>query len=252
MHYSLKKLVGFNIQAIDGNIGKINEFYFDDLSWIIRYTVVNTDNWSLGRNVLISPFSIGIPDMKKQIIPVNLTIDQVENSPDIDTSKPVYRQHETELSKYYKWPLYWTGSDYGGGVFNMNPIPYPEIIGEKDELTQSEKYLSENSDPHLRSTHQVTDYGIQAIDGEIGHVYDFLINQETWAISYIVVKTKNWLPGKKVLISPHWLKEISWDEQKVRVNMTIESIKSSPEYDSSKYENVEYEGAISTKYGVDE
>lgn len=240
---SLSKLVGFSIRATDGEIGKIDEFYFDDLSWVVRYMVVNTDNWVVGRQVLISPVSIGIPDEEKHMVPVALSREQVRNSPDIDTSKPVYRQHETALSDYYQWPLYWTGDDYGGGIYGMTVLPPPVMVKDKKNEARADH------DPHLRSTRQVTDYRIQALDGEIGHVEDFLIDQHTWAIYYLVVKTRNWLPGKKVLISPRWLKEISWADQKVYVEKTIESVKTSPEYDPSKPVNVDYEDALHRHYG---
>jgi hypothetical protein len=88
-------------------------------------------------------------------------------------------------------------------------------------------------DPDLRSTHDVSGHHVEASDGEIGHVEDFLIDDETWAIRYLIVDTKDWLPGKKVLISPKWIERVSWSEKQVVVDLTREAIRQAPEYTDS-------------------
>src|SRR5579862_1293341 len=107
MQRSINKLIDSTISAKDGELGKVEEFYFDDKTWIIRYMVVKTGGWWDGRKVLISPAALGTPDWESFTFRVNLTMDQVRNSPGIDTDKPVYRQHEEELHRYYAWPQYW-------------------------------------------------------------------------------------------------------------------------------------------------
>jgi hypothetical protein len=71
---------------------------------------------------------------------------------------------------------------------------------------------------------------IQARDGEIGDVEDFVIDDDTWAIRYLIVDTGNWWPGKKVLISTPWIERISWELSTVFINLTREAIKQGPEY----------------------
>ena len=227
MQHSLRSMIGFSIRATDGDLGKVHEFYFDDAMWIIRYMVVETGSWLSDRKVLISLAALGKPDWESRTFPVNLTCNQVRNSPDIDTQRPVYRQHEATLHEYYQWPQYWEGG-YGRA---LGITPYP--LFENPVLPESPK-SKEQDDPHLRSTRQVTGYHIHATNGEIGHVADFMVNDKNWELRYMVVDTGNWLPGKKVLISPSWIKSVNWDDASVTIDRMRESVKNSPDADPAK------------------
>ncbi len=101
---NVKDLRGYAIAASDGVIGKVDDLYFDDDDWAIRYLIVDTGNWLSGRKVLISPLAIGRPDWLGQQLPVSLTKAQIERSPDIDTRKPVSRQYETEYPRVLRLP----------------------------------------------------------------------------------------------------------------------------------------------------
>ena len=109
MQNSTKDLKGNAIVATDGDIGKVDDFYFDDKSWTIRYLVADTGNWLLGRKVLLSPIAVGKADFSSGRINVKLTKKQVEESPSIDSDKPVSRQHEAYYHDYYGYPYYWSG-----------------------------------------------------------------------------------------------------------------------------------------------
>jgi uncharacterized protein YrrD len=243
MRRSLKDLVGYTIRASDGDIGKVDEFYFDDQSWTIRYVVVDTGKWLSGRKVLISPAAFDGPDWESRTFPVNLTKEQVQNSPSIDTDKPVSRQHESELHGYYGWPIYW-GNGPVFGAFQASPVMIMEPASEEQAPPEEP-----DADAHLRSTAQTAGYHIEATDGEIGHVEDFVVDDETWAIRYMLVDTRNWLPGKHVLVSPRWCKRVSWEESKVFVDLTRDAIKSSPEFDPRKPVTLDYEGELHDYYG---
>ncbi len=227
MQQSLRNLIGFSIQATDGALGKVNEFYFDDITWTIRYMVAETGSWLSDRKILISLVALGRQDWESRSFPVNLTRDQIRNSPDIDTERPVYRQHEAQLHQYYQWPLYWE-SGYQGAL-GITPYPLLEI-----PVPQESPDPNRHNDPHLRSTRHVTGYHIHATNGEIGHVIDFLVNDKNWELRYLVVDTGNWLPGKKVLISPSWIKSVNWDDDSITIDRMRESVKNSPESDPSE------------------
>lgn len=237
---SIKNLTGATIGARDGEIGKVNSFLFDSESWVIRYLVVDTGKWLPGRKVLIAPMALGQPDWQSRVFPVNLTKEQIRNSPDIDTDKPVSRQREAELHTYYDWAPYW-GTGYG--------IALPP--GHRVEADRGAVALetAEQGDPHLQSTREVRGYHIHATDGEIGHVEDFIVSDEEWVIRYLVVDTGNWLPGRKVLIAPEWVRDIGWDEQEVWVDVAKESIENSPPYDETDPVNREYETQMYDYYG---
>jgi len=222
MLFSLQSLIGYPVRATDGDMGNVDEFYFDDEAWTIRYIIVETGNWLSGRKVLISPVAFGKPELESRMISVNLTCAQVGSSPEIDTQRPIYLQHEAELHEYYQWP--WRGGY--GGTFGTTPLPLPV-----DDVEPEEPASGRRDDPHLRSTRQVTGYQIHATDGEIGHVEDFIVDDENWAIRFLVVDTRNWLPGKRVLLSPQRIKRVEWADSSVHLDLTRESVENSPESD---------------------
>ena len=234
-----KTLKGYKLDSLDGEIGKVKEFYFDDQHWTIRYLVADTGNWLTGRQVLISPYALVAVNKEEQHIAIDLTKKQIEDSPSLDSDKPVSRQFEEAYYGYYGWPMYW------GGPYMWGPYPY--IVRDREkwrESAQGEKAW----DPHLRSTHDVSGHHIQAADGEIGHVEDFIIDDETWAIRYLIIDTRNWWPGKKVLVSPQWIERVSWSESKVFVNLIRETIKQSPEYTEESLLTRDYETGLHRHY----
>ena len=247
---SMNDLLGFTIGATDGDIGTIKEFYFDDVSYAVRYVVVDTGNWLAERKVLLSPIAFRVVDWDKRRIMAALTKAQVEKSPDIDTHKPVSRQHETEYYGYYDYTPYWEGSYLWGG----SPYPYygsGPALGEA-ELERERQWIREaksRDNPHLRSSKEVAGYHVEATDGEIGHVEDYLLDRETWAIRYMVVETSNWWAGKKVLVAPDWIKGVDWDQSKVRMTVTRAQIENSPTYDPNQPVERAYEAKLHGYYG---
>jgi uncharacterized protein YrrD len=239
MKRNIKNLIGYTIGTTDGEIGKVKEFYFDDRSWTIRYLIVETGSWLSGRKVLISPEAVLEPYWEEKIFPVNLTKEQIKNSPDIDTDKPVSRQQEIKLYQHYPWTSYRVASIGMTGIM----MPPDEVIKGQDEEQQN------NHDPNLLSTERVKGYNIKAIDGEIGDIVDFVIDDRTWKIHFMIVDTGNWFPGKKVIISPSWIKAIKWDTSSVIVNASIEDIKNSPEYEPGEQITDSYEANLQNYYG---
>ena len=245
----VKELKGCTIAASDGEVGEVVEFYFDDEKWTVRYLVADTGGWLRGRKVLISPAALGKIDWQARRLPVEMTKARVENSPDIDTDKPVSRQHESLYHDYYGYPYYWTGPYLWGPV--AYPVEYPAADpGEGPSTVQKEvrSAMEQQGDIHLRSTNEVTHYYIEANDGEIGHVEDFLIDDENWTIRYMVADTRNWWPGKKVLVSPEWIHAVSWTESKVYVDLARDTIKHGPEYNPSMPITPDYERRLNEHY----
>ena len=239
MLYKAKSLKGYQLNSRDGEIGKIKEFYFDDRFWTIRYLVADTGNWLPGRQVLISPYALGVVNSEAKDIAVDLTKKQIEDSPSLESDKPVSRQFEQAYYGHYKYPLYWAGL-YAWGY-------YPYLVPAPEQWRKPSKE-EKAWDADLRSTNDVSGHHIQGMDGEIGHVADFFIDDQTWAIRYLIVDTHNWLPGKKVLISPQWIDRISWGERKVFVNLLREAIKHSPEFKEESLLSRAYETGLCRHY----
>lgn len=255
---TLKDLHDYRINAADGEIGHVKDLYVDDQAWILRYLVVETGSWLTSRKVLISPIAIGQPDWAKRLLHVSLTKEQVKNSPNFDSEKPVTRQHEIEYSGYYGYPYYWGGTGYwGGGMYpNMMLSGYGGIPAPRFEETEAqnarlraESARSDNADPHLRSCDAVTDYHIHASDGDIGHVNGMLIDDETWAVRYLIVDTSNWWMGHKVLIAPPWIESVNWADRTVSVALTRQAIKDAPAYETEFSPDRAYEGMLHQHYG---
>ena len=234
MQHNIKSLIGHSVGATDGEIGEIEEFYFDDRSWTIRYMIVQTGELFSGHKVLIAMAALQKPDWKKKEFPVNLTIEQIKNSPYIDTDKPVSRQMEMELHGHYGWQPYWGSNLYANGgmwnIMNEYPIYSQEIIKGADS---DDKHR--NDDPHLRSTHAVNGYHIHALDGDIGHVHDFIIDDTSWQLKYFIIDTHNYFGGKKVLMDVKKIKEIQWDNNKIIVNISVMEVKDCSLFHESEY-----------------
>ena len=240
-------LKGFTIRAMDGELGSLDQFYFDDESWGVRYLVVNSGDWLGGRLVLVSPIALRHAEWESRRLDVALTKKQIQNSPLIDTHKPVSRQHEALYLGYYGYPYYW------GGPFMWGLASYPAgLTVDRVAVTQGEALRAragkESPDSHLRCTDEVTGYHIEASNGEIGHVKDFLVDDETWAIRYLEVNTRNWWPGKKVLVAPQWIDNVSWPDSKVYVNLTRETIQNGPEWNAGTAITREYENRLYDYY----
>ena len=237
------EIIGKAIAATDGEIGHVADLYFDDYKWVVRYFVVDTGGWLSGRLVLIAPEAIAPGGMSADALAVSLTKERVENSPGIDTAKPVSRQQEIPYRDYFGWP------PYGGGLWGATGLGLNPAMGAlTDQAVADQKRAIREGDPNLRSVSVVDHYHIEASDGEVGHVEDFMIDTESWAIRYAVVDTRNWLPGRKVLVSPDLIRGVDWFKSIVRVDLSRDRIKNAPEYDESRPLAPEYERSLREYY----
>jgi len=251
MLWNTSSIEGFGLAATDGEIGTISDLLFDDESWMVRWLVVETGPWLFGRKVLLPTFNLRELDAVARVCSVRLTKKQIEDSPDIDTEKSVSRQMEANVFDYYGWSPYWGSGYYTGGYSNLGAIAAPPTVDPAWREADRQAMQQSPGDPHLRSVDAVNGYHIHARDGEIGHVSDFLVEDADWSIHYLVVDTKNWWPGKKVLISPRWAHKIDWASNQVDVAMSRKRIKESPAYDPAVTVDRDYEQHFHSYYGDD-
>ena len=226
MLQSIKKLYGDKLGASDGDLGHVKDFYFDDQNWVVRYLVADTGTWLPGRQVLISPHSLGGLSRHGKVLAVKLTRKQIEESPSIDSHKPISRQYEEEFYRFYGWDYYWDGDAlWGKSGFPLLDLP-PDNLSRGP--TSPNRSQPERRDAHLRSTQAVGGYHLEASDGTTGHVADFLINTQSWAISHLVIKTGHRLSGKEVQILTSKVVRISYDQSTVVVDLTRNAVEESP------------------------
>ena len=228
MIWNSSAIKGFAIHAIDGNLGTVTDILFEDANWTARWLEVDTGHWLPGRKVLIPCSALNAIDRNSGLLSVNLTKQQVKDSPTTDTHKTVSRQHEFNIYEFYGLGPYW-----GGGLYPLsNAMAVPFRAPPPPDLQTEAKAppAPSHDDPHLRSVQALIGYHIHATDGEIGHTADFLIDDETWVIRYIKIDTRNWWPGRQVLISPQLVTQISWEGRLIHVNVERQKVKDSPEY----------------------
>lgn len=232
----LAQLRRYRLHARDGEIGRLKEILFDDHYWSLRYFVVHTGNWLLGKDVLIVPSMVSSIDTDNQCLNVDLTRAQIEHSPEIDTSLPISRHDEHDYYGHYGLSPYWRDDPIFGDLPKVTPVPEALQPREPDQ-------------PHLRSSNAVTGYRIHAQDGEIGHVEDFILDDQDWGIRYLEINTRNWLPGRHVLVAPIWIHSIDWRDKEVIVNLQRASIETAPAYDTGKVIGNDDELALYKHYG---
>jgi hypothetical protein len=253
------ELIGYSVRAKDGLIGTVSDLLFDDQSWTLRWAVVDSGNWMSGREVLLPPSAFGTPDMEQRHFPMELTREQIENSPELSEHEPVSRQKEIDLYSHYGWLPYWhPGTDpmsgapgYPAGVplpGGTDAVASPASRGSDGESLEPADAQRLSGEPHLRSIKEITEYYVHATDGDIGHVEEFLIEDGSWTIRYLVVDTRNWWPGRMVLVSPEWTEEINWEEQHIHIRQSREQIRTSPEYDPSASVDRAYEERLHGHY----
>ncbi len=259
MLWNALKITGYAIAASDGQIGTVSDLLFDDTSWLVRWLVVDTGNWLSGRKVLLPSSALGHLDAKEEECSINLTMQQIKDSPDIATDRPVSRQMESRVYDYYGYSPYWnSGYGYMGGIGYIGGYGYMGGMGgampisleprrHREEIADAQR---NRDDVHLRSVKAVTGYYIEARDGAIGHVEDFLIEDADWSIRYLVIDTKNWWPGKVVLISPLSATEIDWSGRVVNLDVDRQRVKDSPAYDASTTVDQAYDEGYRKYYGI--
>jgi stress response protein YsnF len=247
MLQSANDLKGYAIIAADGEIGSIEDFYFEDTSLAIRFLIANTGNWMTNRLSLISPLTISHLDREKRNIHVTLTKEQVKQSPGIDKHQPVSRQMEKLVTNYY-----------GDRYWKDRPDLTPAQLAAANAAAATVKAAVTSQaavstvpapDVHLRSMQEMTTYDIEGQDGKFGELEDFFLETDDWSIRYIGVDTHRFWSGKHVLISPLWLGQINWAQRKVSVSLTRAQIENSPDFDKVTETSREYETRLHKHYG---
>ncbi len=214
MIQSVTNLYGASLAATDGSIGSIEDFYFDDQSFAVRYLVADTGSWLSGRLILLSPFAFGSFDQQRKELPVQLTRYQIEDSPPITRHQPITRQHEIDHFGHYGWPSYWEGSSLWG------PSSYPVVIQAAPwGLTNQEKH-HHREDRFLQSAKDIMGYEIHTTDGVIGTLADILIDDTQWLIKDFIIETGHWYSGKRIRLLPEHIQRIRSQDSVIVVNLT--------------------------------
>ena len=211
-----EELHDHTIGADDGVIGHVEDLFLDDDAWVVRSLVVDTGCWLFGKKVPISPMAIGKLNSSGRLLPVSITKEQVNGSPDVDSGG------------------YWGGGMYPGMMLpGTGGFGSPQAIreGTQHARARAEQARDAHFDPRLRSCKAITGCHIHASDGDIGHVSGLLIDDEAWAVRCLMVDTSNWWVGHAMLIAPRWIEGVSWAEDTVSIKLTRQGLKDAPAFD---------------------
>jgi sporulation protein YlmC with PRC-barrel domain len=239
----IRELTELTILAADGEIGSVQELYFDDRNWAIRYLVVKAGGWLLSREVLLAPAAVVEISDVHGTLRLALTKDQIRRATPIESAKPLSREYEEAYFRHFAWAPYWEPGPTEWG----STVPFPETPPMPIDTTLP---ADAPKNPHLRSSREITGYNIQAHNGTVGHVEDLVVDDETWTVRYVEVDTRNWLPGKKVLLQTMRIDHVSWADRSVAVLLTKQAIQSAPAYDPSKLITPTYEVQLFKHYGT--
>jgi hypothetical protein len=255
----MNALTKAKIKSVDLAFGDIRDLYFDDVSWMLRYFVVDVGTWLEGRHVLISPESLTEYREDENAFACKLTRQQIHDSPLFDSQKTVSRQQEESLSKHYGWTPYWVTP------MAAFPLPglytYPIVGAASDRWNQQNKMaptvakevearqdMDREQEAHLRSFQEIKSYGLQATDGDIGELDDLLLDTASWRVTHIIVDTRKWWPGGQVVIDRALVTDISWGDAKIVVAMSREDVKNAPRFDKDQTITEPYMQQLSQYY----
>jgi uncharacterized protein YrrD len=243
MFNSVSHVTTAHVQAVDGDIGPVEDVLFDDHGWVIRYLVLDAGSWLAERQVLISPYSVKQPMGRDRVIDVALTRRLVRGSPAFDIDLPVSREQEQEFLRHYHYPAYWDG----GGRWALGAVPYPSIAPPPTANRGAASGYPAGM--QLRSAGQMEGFEVLAEDQSIGEVHDLVFDDESWQIRYLIVDTQSWWPGgRKVLLGLPWVDRIDWDRLTIHVALAREQIKCSPAYQDVASLHRDYEVLLHANY----
>jgi hypothetical protein len=230
MLWNVSVIKGYAVAGSNGPLGTASDFLFDDVSWKMRWLVVDTGNRFSDRQVLIPASALGRPDLALRRFSVSLIMQEAKDCHSPNQDLPVSRQGGSDLYAYFGWEPYLAGSHFKGAIAaKFVPRQYrAEVRLRNGGVAAPPKKAG---DPHLRSVEEVIGYHVHAIDGEIGHVEDFLAEESGWDIRSVKVSTKSWISGARVLVSPLSVTMIDWIERLVFLDIDRQKVRLSTHYD---------------------
>lgn len=247
MLHRAQDLHGLSLEATDGDVGSVEDFYFSDEDWAVRYLVVRTGSWLFGRHALIGATSLQGLDVDRRVVKVDLTREAVENAPEIGAHPPVSEQERAvERARDARWSTHMLVPHLAASP----PSAAHQELSTRQDTNRIERLIREQGDEHLRSMDEVIDYEIAAKDETVGSVEDFLIDPERWRVAYLAVHTGNWLPGRIIAIAPEWIAQFDWNLRRILVRPSKDAIEKSPNLSSLEELSEDKKRALSDHYAA--
>lgn len=219
------EIIGCTAQAIDGKAGSIHDILFDDDSWKVRYLVVRSGVWLEERMVLIPPQAFLYATEGAHEVHVTLSCDQIRQSRSLEADPPFYLQRQIDAATTA--PTLWM--TYGSLYDPVIPLYGPALMQAPPEGADV-KREKPDYDPHLRSVREISGYQLEDADGEAGQLVGFLVDNEVWALRYVVIQTGSWFAKQQRLLTVSHISAINWERRTLTTSLHRERIAASPEY----------------------
>jgi hypothetical protein len=249
MKHSIKELLGYDIEAMDGTKAQVKDFLFDEETWIIRYLEADFGNLFNSKRILIPRMLLKNSNIGDKKFYVDINKNRLESYPKPEDELTVSRRYEEELHKYYGLDTYWGFSYPYPGAGATTGLGTSDYISPRASRVPSSLVDEEDLGTSLHSFNEVKGYSIQAVDGDLGHIDDLIIDDVDWQVAFFVVDTSNWMPwSKKVILDINQIDDISFARKLASVNLHTDTIKNAPEYDSSRPLDSQYENAHQKYY----
>ncbi|GGD02692.1 hypothetical protein GCM10007216_36830 [Thalassobacillus devorans] len=254
MLYFASTLKNYNIQANDGELGKVKDLYFDDKKWTVRYLVADTRKWLPGKKVVVSPSGVKAVDTGEEVVHVENNKEDIRHNATLEEKQDFSYEKEMELSDTFGWKQYWAGEFLWGGYLTpMDPVEEPARAAEPQ--TTQEPPINDNVHDRkdkLRSSESIKGefkHGVvHGENGKIGYIKDLMIDEGTWRIRYLLVDTSEWSTNERVLLSPDWLQSVDWLTNDFYIDLKLETIEDGPNYEKDQTVTKEFEEMIYRKY----
>jgi sporulation protein YlmC with PRC-barrel domain len=236
-------LINFSLYSQDGEeVGQVLDVLFDDKEWVVRYIEVDLTPLGLEKKVLIPPDSIEIPDWEVERVLVPMKGEELRSLPSLPLDEPVSRPYLIELYEKSGWIPYWVESKF-----------HDERPGPKKLKAQLGDEEQRGQDPHLFNLGEMSEYRVEATDGDVGYVDELILDEEEFVVYYLVVAIEAEIPeeesSKNVLVAPDWVTDFDRGMITVRVDVDRETLAAAPEYDPSAPITRDYEYQVFDHYG---
>ena len=218
MFTGLKKILKYKMLAVNGEIGKVEDFYFDERFNTVRYLVVNTGGFLFKNLVLISPIFIDHVFDDEKLVKVSLTKEEIEESPDVDTEEPISRLYEKQFYKYYRTTPYWNG------YLSWGTVPVPIGLRSTDLMVLDDEESKEDEEHYLRSVNEVCGYKCETRDGKIGYIKDFMIDLKNWRIETFIMSMKHLSTGDEIEFDMRWIERFSYSDKRAYLDIAIKEL----------------------------
>ncbi len=211
---SMKELFGYSVAAIDGSLGKLEDFLFDERSHDLRYLVADTGGWFDRRHLLVAPAAFGHTHWPARDFPVRISREQAAASPALVADAALSRRHEVALHSFFEWMPYW--------LSHSNGVPTAHVAAPDG---------GDEAAPSLCRAARLIGYQAQGTDSEIGHVVDFLIDDDQWKVRDVIVDTESWGEPRTVIVSMALFRGIDAAAEKLLVGLTARLVRECPVFD---------------------